>query len=202
MLIFASKWLVVAAIILIPSSMFIMGVKSEFSAYITSIISIILFTLPSSIYFKSDVLVPSLPLNKYEIVLSKYIEIFLNYIVVNLYLFFSIWILKTLGVDIQFLSIEFLKLTLLISVISLSVLLPVVLFYSSMIGSLMLMVTMTFILRFIEDYLFNEGSLIKANIDNLIIVNNPWINIAIFILMVISILISLKKYSINNFIKG
>lgn len=200
-LILSLKGTIAIAMILVPICIYIIGSINQSGIYATSVFVAILLTYSMVGYVQSQqILSHSMPFSKLDVVLSKYIIVFLNYIIVNSYIFFIVWIIRKLpGNNIQYLSLELYKYMLFVSIISLSFVIPALLSYTPSWGNFISIFIFSVIFNFSNNYLLDPGTTVKVNLNNLSIVNNLWFNIAVVILMAISIAISLYGYKNKQF---
>lgn len=129
LLLLSNKTTVLIFLLFIPLYRLVLGMDPDYSIVLLSIVTIgyMLTTTSFSFEFKNKpyIFIRSLPIKARDVIFSKYIEIFINYLVAIIYTFLSSKALSLLGVNITgSFNITTLQQSLLILVIGLSISLP------------------------------------------------------------------------------
>ena len=149
---------------------------------------------------QDDILIYSMPLKNFDVILSKYIFLLLNVLVVISYIFGVAWILIRLGFieNIKYFNIDFLKLLISYSIIECSVVIPLAFSLrpktSSIFISLLLIALLTH-----GAYLFYSGDIYNSAIDWVGLINSSEFIGKVTLLMIVSIIISCYGYKIKEF---
>ena len=149
----------------------------------------------------TDILTYSLPVKYYTVIISKYIMLFLNHIIITSYIFGITWMLLKLNLisGIHYMSFDFFKLTLTFSIIALSFILPLAFSLRSR-SSIRGVMSVSFVILInYPNYLFYEGDLYNPAIDRVGLVNSLRFIMGVLILMIISIIVSLYGYKKKEF---
>lgn len=128
-LLFSSKSTIITLLLFIPLFSLILGMEPGYSIVLLSIVTLgYMLTLVSfnfEVKNKPYVSILSLPIKRREVVISKYIEIFINYIIAVVFAFIYSKILSVFGVNITGnFDIFTLKQAFLILIVGLSISLP------------------------------------------------------------------------------
>ena len=190
MLMHSNKWKVISFIISIPLLILLMGKDSDGSPIIISLVSVIVFNMVSN--SESKVLIHSLPIKNSHVVLSKYIFIMINFIIISIYIIFIMGLLSRLGFVRRELINYYFVVTMQVSIIALSFVIPAFLNYSVNIGStiswLIVLLSVNIYGALASDFQFFSK-----------IVYNVFFNIGIGILLIISILCAIESYKNREF---
>jgi len=149
---------------------------------------------------QDDILIYSMPLKNFDVILSKYIVLLLNVLVVISYIFGVTWILIKLNIvdNIQYLNIDFLKLLILYSIIGFSVVIPLA--FSLRPKTSFIVISVLLILLLTQSaYLFYGGDIYNPTMDWVGLVNSSKFFGGVILLLIVSIIISLYGYKKKEF---
>ena len=201
LLILVNKMEIITFMIAIPI-IISFGSIGEKTAYMIIITMVYLITIIGFLDLEkdTDVLTYSLPLKSYHVVISKYILLIINHIIITTYILGLTWILIKLNIinETQYLSLDFFKLSLFSSVIGLSFALPLAFSLKSKTSIRFISVLFVVHINY-PNHLFYEGDLYNPAIDRVGLVNSTWFVSGIVVLMTISIIISLYGYKKKEF---
>lgn len=128
LLVFSSKQSWILIILYVPFILFTMGMDNEFSVVLMIYTFVyMLTTIPFGyeIQTKPNIFLQSLPIKKRDLVISKYLSIFVNYVVGFVITGGYLWIISLLGfIDVDSFNISLIKSTLPMVLLSLSISLP------------------------------------------------------------------------------
>lgn len=135
-----SKGAITLILFFIPFVMFLIDfqIKERIIAVVIFTITYVLAIGPFEHEEKSrpHMLIQSLPIKKNEIIISKYIGMFVNYILALVYTGIGLWIIKFLGnSSVDSLNLSIIKITLPIVIIFHSIILPILIRLSTKVAS-------------------------------------------------------------------
>lgn len=200
MLILANKMEIITFLLAMP----IIITFSYLSEYLVFVIILAIVYLMSTIGFynskQDDILIYSLPLKNFDFILSKYIFLLLNDLVVISYIFGITWILVKLDLinNIQYLNINFMKLLIFYSIIGFSIMMPLVYSLKSNIGIRVMSVLFVLMINY-SNSLFREGDRYNPAKDWVGLVNRSDFIVGVILLMIVSIIVSLYVYKKKEF---
>lgn len=163
--ILGSKSAIFAFLFFVPLALFIMGDSKIYGMYAAlNIIFVHIMTTASLSYDaknNSHILFKSLPISNLEMVCSKYISLFINFILVVVYMFIvSVFMnyLNMINLDYYMLGKEITTYLLMSNIISLSIILPITFFSSPRIGDIIARIGMfiTLNIRSYSLYVYND----------------------------------------------
>lgn len=202
-LIFGSKQTVFFMLLYIPIMLLLIENDSS-REYIYMIIimtyayMITTMTFSYDVTYKTHLLVQSLPVKKNEIVISKYILLFINFIISVIYGGIYIWILNKLNIsNIDFFNLSKLKIALPVVIIALSMALPAFIRLPSKIAS--------FVNIFIYVTIVNFFGMNVSNLENILsnslfsMFNGFGFTLVALVIMVVSMITSIMLYRSRDF---
>lgn len=131
-LIFSNKRKLYFLVFAVPMIMLLIGYFSEGSAYYLGLLAILFISTSADegIEGKSSVLLPSLPINKYHIVISQYLSTYIAFFLSSIYIISVLFILRKLGFYwiLSYYNIDLIKYFIALSIISFSISIPIKLF--------------------------------------------------------------------------
>lgn len=147
---------------------------------------------------KPHIFIQSLPVKKRDIVISKYLTIFVNYLLGTIYTLVYMWIMSLIGLlDVDKLEVFTILSTFGFTVVSLSILLPTHFRFSPKVANYVNMFIYLIILNFIAidaDAIFKILSIDFYNIYNTLMISG--LVLAIYLL---SIIVSISLYETRKF---
>lgn len=158
-LIFSNKTKLYVLFFGVPMIMLLFSYISEESAYYLGLLAIIFISISADegVEGKSSVLLPSLPINKYHIVISQYLSTYIVFLLSSIYVIFVLFILGKLGLHslLRYYNGDLVKFLIGLSIISFSLSIPIKLFTNKDSRSAASFVGIAFVLRFTS--MMNEG---------------------------------------------
>lgn len=192
MTIFTSKWGILAYFIGVPLVILLFRNKDVISTYIIGMFAATLINLFSKEDLKGNlnVLIASLPIKKHQIVISRYISVYILFSISSGYVVLMMYILGKLGMysAVDQINPDGIKLIIGVAIIALSISIPISLFLSRDLGISFFVVA--WILNRAGVYLSDngEGSFALSKSGNSILI------ITVFIAFTLSIVGSLLEY--------
>lgn len=194
--IFTKRMEIVLFILFLPVVMLLIDFSEK---WIYMIANISIYYLSLSLYSENDtdILYYSMPIKKYNVVLSRYIMFFVNYLIITVYIYLTSFILLKLNfVDrVEYLNTDFLKLLLFSSLIAVCVALPI-LFSLRYETSMRFIGVVLVLLINSANYIYNRHD---ADVERISLSNNTMIILIALIAIAFSILFSLNEYTKKEF---
>lgn len=191
---FSNKPTNIMLIMFFPIILFVLGIKSVNLLFMFSTFSFaFMMTKINFVYEtrdKSHTFTQSLPVTKEDIVISKYISIFINYLLGAIYTFVYMWLSKVIGlINVDRIDISTVLLTLGFTVAALSISMPMQIRFPSKLANFINMVIYIMIINLIlggEDLFFQVLNFNLNNIYNVLAIIGG-IALVYFVSMAISI---------------
>ena len=192
-LIFANKKNVLTFILLVPILILILNKYIQINSVILGLIS----SLIINIFIDSDsqILLYSLPVKNSQFVLSKYIFIAINFIIMNIYIIFIMELFSSLVLKRSIFPINnyYILISIQISLIALCFAIPAIINYSAKPSIIIIWIINVVAFNFSTSVITGDYQFFSK------IIYSMWFNIGIVIILITSILCTIESYKNRQF---